>query len=115
MSETIERLAARLDLNALAKDYGKKTSEKDYVYVDGENMQTPPSTSGSEGYEPYSETVNIASAERWEKELMEDPKVRNESARASPDLYTHQANCLQSRSQLHRRLLSPNVTCIIFR
>ena len=75
MPETIEQLAAKLDLNALAKDYGKKTGERDYVYVDGDNMQTPPSTSGSEAYEPYSETVSITSAEQWEKELMEDPKV----------------------------------------
>ena len=76
MSETIEQLAARLDLNALAKDYGKKASDKDYIYVDGDNMQTPPSTSGSEGSESYSETVSIASTAQWLRELMEDPKVR---------------------------------------
>lgn len=75
MPDTLEQLAARLDLNALAKDYAKKTGDKDYVYVDGDNMQTPPSSTGSEGYEPHSETVSIASAEQWEKELMEDPKV----------------------------------------
>jgi len=75
MPDTIEQLIAKLDLTALAKDYGKKTSEKDYVYVDGDNMQTPPSTSGSEGSESYSETISIASTEQWEKELMEDPKV----------------------------------------
>ena len=72
---TIEQLAARIDLNALAKDYGKKTSEKDYVYVDGDNMQTPPSTSGSEASDQYSDTLNIANTEQWEKELLEDPKV----------------------------------------
>ena len=72
---TIEQLAARIDLNALAKDYGKKTSEKDYVYVDGDNMQTPPSSSGSESSDQYSENISIASTEQWGKELLQDPKV----------------------------------------
>ena len=75
MPQMIEQLAARIDLNALAKDYAKKTSEKDYIYVDGDNMHTPSSSSESDGLEPYSETVNIASTEQWEKELMEDPRV----------------------------------------
>lgn len=38
-------------------------------------MDTPPSSSGSEKLDPYSETVSISKAEEWEKELMEDPKV----------------------------------------
>ena len=46
-----------------------------YVYVDG-NMETPPSSSGSEQYDVCSETVSFSKAEEWEKELMEDPKVR---------------------------------------
>lgn len=75
MPENLEQLARRLDLDALAKDYPRKSSEKDYVYVDGDNMETPPSSSGSEGVEPVSETVSISKAEQWEKELMEDPKV----------------------------------------
>jgi len=75
MSETLEQLAGRLDLDALARDYERKPSEKEYVYLDGDNMKTPPSSRGSEGYEPYSETVSISKAEQWEKELMEDPKV----------------------------------------
>ena len=75
MPENIEQLAGRLDLDALAKDYGRKSSEKDYVYVDGSNMKTPPSSRGSEGYERFSETVSVSKAEQWEKELMEDPKV----------------------------------------
>lgn len=75
MPETIEQLAGRLDLDALAKDYGRKSSEKDYVYVDDGNMKTPPSSRGSEGYVPFSETVFVSKAEEWEKELMEDPKV----------------------------------------
>ena len=78
MPETIEQLAARLDLNALAKDYGKKTSEKEYVYIDGDIMETPPSSSAStnEGVGSYEETVSIKSAEQWERDLMADPKVR---------------------------------------
>lgn len=78
MPETIEQLAERLDLNALVKDYGRKTAEKDYVYVDGENMQTPPSSSGSETCERYSKALSIESTEQWEKEVMEDPKVRKD-------------------------------------
>ncbi|KAL6715134.1 bleomycin hydrolase [Lecanora helva] len=73
---TIEQLTQRLDLDALARDYGKKPAEKDYVYVDGDNMQTPPSTSGSEDSERYSDTLSIESTERWEKQLMQDPKNR---------------------------------------
>ncbi len=75
MPETLEQLAGRLDLNALARDYGRKSSEKDYIYLDGGIMKTPPSSRGSDGYEPYSETVSVSKAEQWEKELMEDPKV----------------------------------------
>ena len=90
MPGTIEELAQRLDLNALARDYPKKTSEKDYVYVDGENMQTPPSTSGSEDSERYSETLSIESTERWEKELLEDPKVWTPIAEVD---FQHQLQC----------------------
>ena len=43
-----------------------------YVYVDS-NMETPPSSSGSEQYDVCSETVSFSKAEEWEKELMEDP------------------------------------------
>ena len=43
-------------------------SDKDYVYI---NKEQKLSTS------KYSSTVSINAAEQWEKELLEDPKVRS--------------------------------------
>lgn len=75
MPATLEQLVSRLDLDALAKDYGRESSEIDYVYVDSENMDTLPPPRRSEGYKPFSETVSASKAEQWTTELLEDPKV----------------------------------------
>ena len=62
-----QRLEA-LDLHAPA--------EKDYVYVkrDMETPRTPDSANElpSTAWEP---TISISTAEKWEKELLQDPKV----------------------------------------
>ena len=58
-----EKLMERL--RALEVKESRVETEKDYVYVDD---QTSPQTK-------YSSTVSISTAEQWEKELLEDPKV----------------------------------------
>lgn len=75
MPATLEQLASRLDLDALAKDYGRKSSEIDYVYVDEDNMEMLPPPQKTEVYEPFSETVSASKAEQWTTKLLEDPKV----------------------------------------
>lgn len=51
--------------------------ENDYVYVHGD-MDTPQSMASSADlvHAPWSPTIAISTAEKWEKELMQDPKVR---------------------------------------
>lgn len=69
-SEQLARNIEDLDI----KD-GKSEFEKSYVYIDG-NMDTlPDSADGAPSYGPYEATVSISAAEKWEKELLEDPKV----------------------------------------
>jgi bleomycin hydrolase len=60
-----EKLAVRLQ--ALLVEDTQQELEKNYVHVDQEQKL---STS------KYSPTVSIGAAELWEKELLEDPKVR---------------------------------------
>lgn len=48
----------------------KELSEKDYVVV----VQNKPSSQSSRS--PASQDVSIASTQQWEKELLQDPKVR---------------------------------------
>ena len=60
-----EKLAERLE--ALEVKESKQEAERDYVYIE-KDMEQPSSS-------PCSPTVSISTAEKWEKELMEDPKV----------------------------------------
>ncbi len=60
-----EKLAERLQA-LLVKDTQQEL-EKDYVHVDQEQKLSTLR---------YSPTVSISAAEQWEKELLEDPKVR---------------------------------------
>ena len=55
---------------------GKSESEKSYVYIDNEMDTSPHSADGAPSYGPYEATVSVSAAEKWEKELLEDPKVR---------------------------------------
>lgn len=72
---TSEQLAGRFESFSI-KDSNKEGSEREYVYVDGE-METPPrSADGPPDYGPCEPTVSISRMEQWEKELLEDPKVR---------------------------------------
>lgn len=70
-SVTGDQLAQRLE----ALD-NQGPPEKDYVYVkrDMETPRTPDSANElpSTAWEP---TVSISTAEQWEKELLQDPKV----------------------------------------
>lgn len=70
-SLTGDQLAQRLE----ALD-NQNPPEKDYVYVkrDMETPRTPDSANElpSTAWEP---TVSISTAEHWEKELLQDPKV----------------------------------------
>jgi len=59
-----EKLAERLQA-LLVKDT-QHESEKDYVYIEQEQRLSS---------SKYSPTVSISTAEQWEKELLEDPKV----------------------------------------
>lgn len=69
-SEQLTRNIEDLDI----KD-AKSEFEKSYVYIDG-NMDTPPrSADGAPSYGPYEATVSVSAVEKWEKELLEDPKV----------------------------------------
>ena len=62
-----EKLTERL--HALEVRDNKVEPEKDYVYVEGKHgVSVSPCK--------YSPTVSISAAEQWEKELLEDPKVR---------------------------------------
>ena len=54
---------------------GKSESEKSYVYIDGNMDSKPHSADDAPGYGPYEATVSVSAAEKWEKELLEDPKV----------------------------------------
>ena len=54
---------------------GKSEFEKSYVYIDGDMDTSPYSADGTPSYAPYEATVSVSAAEKWEKELLEDPKV----------------------------------------
>lgn len=54
---------------------GKSEFEKSYVYVDDDMHTSPHPTDGAPSYGPYEATVSVSAAEKWEKELLEDPKV----------------------------------------
>ena len=58
-----EKLVERL--RALDVKEGRAEAEKDYVYVDDSRFSPT----------KYSPTVSVSTAEQWEKELLEDPKV----------------------------------------
>ena len=69
-SEQLTRTIEDLDI----KD-GKSEFEKSYVYIDGNMDTSPHSADGAPSYGPYEATVSVSAAEKWEKELLEDPKV----------------------------------------
>ena len=69
-SEQLTRNIEDLDI----KD-GKSESDKSYVYIDDDMDTSPPSADGAPSYGPYETTVSVNAAEKWEKELLEDPKV----------------------------------------
>lgn len=69
-SEQLTRIIEDLDIQD-----GKSESEKSYVYIDGSMDISPRSTDDTPSYVPYEATVSISAAEKWEKELLEDPKV----------------------------------------
>ena len=55
---------------------GKSESDKSYVYIDNDMDTSPHSADSAPSYGPYEATVSVSAAEKWEKELLEDPKVR---------------------------------------
>lgn len=67
------QLPERVESLNLNEQSEKSTSEKDYVYVD-KNMETPKTEPVPE-YSPCSDTLSISTTEKWEKELLQDPKV----------------------------------------
>lgn len=69
-SEQLTRNIEDLDI----KD-GKSESDKSYVYIDDDMDRSPHSADGAPSYGPYEATVSVSAAEKWEKELLEDPKV----------------------------------------
>ena len=74
-----ERLTERL--HALQVKESVLEAEQDYVYVNDQRMP----------HIMYSPTLSINTAEQWEKELMEDPKVT--SSHVSRDLYPAKLIC----------------------
>lgn len=68
---TEDQLAQRLE----ALDV-QTPSEKDYVYVRGD-METPrtPDSANELHSKAWEPTLSISTAEQWEKELLQDPKV----------------------------------------
>lgn len=72
-----EKLMERL--RALEVKESRVEAEKEYVYVDD---QTSPQTK-------YSSDVSINTAEQWEKELLEDPKVIYHSHSGWPQTYAN--------------------------
>ncbi|KAK4693913.1 bleomycin hydrolase, partial [Lecanoromycetidae sp. Uapishka_2] len=69
-----EQLAERVETLNANDQSGKTSPEKDYIYVN-KNMETPTTETLPE-YSPCSETLSISTTEKWEKELMQDPKNR---------------------------------------
>ncbi len=65
-----EVLAARI--RALEVSVGEQS--KDYVYIQSPDTLTCDSQPAPP-YSPTSRTVNVATSEQWEKELLQDPKV----------------------------------------
>ena len=61
----VENFAERLE--GLDIKENPNLPEREYVHVDGA-MQKP-------SYSPCSPTLSLSAAEKWEEELMEDPKV----------------------------------------
>ena len=70
VSEQLTRNIEDLDI----KD-GKSESDKSYVYIDDDMDTSPHSADGAPSYGPYEATVSVTAAQKWEKELLEDPKV----------------------------------------
>lgn len=70
-SDQLTRKIEDLDI----KD-GKSESDKSYVYIDNAMDTSQRSADGAPSYGPYEATVSVSAAEKWEKELLEDPKVR---------------------------------------
>lgn len=74
MPESVSGLQLAERLEAL---HTQPSAEKDYVYVknDMETPRTPDSANDlpSTTWEP---TLSITTAEQWEKELLQDPKVQ---------------------------------------
>jgi len=69
-----EQLPGRVEaLNVNEKDEKITPEKDDYVYVN-KNMETP-QTEAIPDYSPCSETISISTTEKWEKQLMQDPKV----------------------------------------
>ena len=80
-----EKLAERL--HAMEVKESRNELEKGYVYLEGEQralsesyalFESPPAYNlyVAPQYSPCSSTISISTAEQWEKELMEDPKVK---------------------------------------
>ena len=78
----------------------KNGSEKDYVYVTDKKSSMDANRS---------ETVSVGATEQWEKDLMQDPKVRPHAP--YPSLYGHGDRTYTQRWQnpvdLHIRAFTP--------
>ena len=74
-SEQLTRNTEQLDI----KD-SKSESEKSYVLVEDEMDSSPDAALGPSSNHSYEATLSVSAAEKWERELLEDPKVTDDTA-----------------------------------